>query len=219
MTPAIPAISLSLSLSRSLWLRFNERNNMRYLFINVRYGQSLWYAPLPLPLPPSIAIRKFHMQMYPAGVEPGNGEWLREREESRGQWARHVHSACGSRWAEGGEQAAAINHIHSLPVERAFNLHAELHIAYGRCLPTFARSVVRSFVGSAWTESESEAEAVLRHTKVFNFKCLINLYNRIKLSSTKAPLRTVGWNYCAHIENNYENNLNYACCLLCVCIN
>lgn len=35
----------------------------------------------PLPLPPPIAIRKFHMQMYPAGVEPGNGEWLAERGE------------------------------------------------------------------------------------------------------------------------------------------
>lgn len=145
---------LSLSLSR--WLRFNERNNMRYLFINARYGQSL------PPASSAIAIRKFHMQIYPAGVEPGNGEWF-----GRGEGGMStVHVADG--------EAAAINHIHSLPVERAFNLHAELHIACGRCLPTFL-----PWFSLAWTESE----AVLRHTKVFNFICLINLYNRIKISS------------------------------------
>lgn len=141
--------------------------------------------------------------------------WERERRVG-GKWARHVHSACGSRWAEGGKQAAAINHIHSLPVERAFNLHAELHIAYGRCLPAFARSVVGWFSLDRVRVGDGGG---LETYKVFNFKCLINLYNRIKISSTKAPLRTVGWNYCAHKENNYENNLNYACCLLCVCIN
>lgn len=115
--------------------------------------------PLPLCLPP-IAIRKFHMQMYPAGVEPGNGEW----------GGGCVGAACPHcMWQQmSGGEAAAINHIHSLPVERAFNLHAELHIAYGRCLPTFVRSFSLDRV-QVRVHSRADEEAVLRHTKVFNF--------------------------------------------------
>lgn len=57
----------------------------------------------------------------------------------RGGGLSTVHVAADEQTGE----AAAINHIHSLPVERAFNLHAELHIACGRCLPTFLRSLVQ----------------------------------------------------------------------------
>lgn len=64
--------------------------------------------------------------------------WQREGGSGHGMSTVHV--------AADEQIAAAINHIHSLPVERAFNLHAELHIAYGRCLPTFSRSFCRWLV-------------------------------------------------------------------------
>lgn len=77
--PPPPPLSVSVSagchgiqplfLSHSLC--FNERNNMRYLFINVRSGPILSHCHFPslsLSPPLSIAIRKFHMQMYPAGI-------------------------------------------------------------------------------------------------------------------------------------------------------
>lgn len=88
-----------------------------------------------------------------------------------------------------GGEAAAINHIHSLPVERAFNLHAELHIAYGRCLPTFVQP--GQSPSPSPSGQSSHRGGGLETYKSFQFQCLINLYNRIKISSTKAPLRYV----------------------------
>lgn len=115
--PPPPPLSVSagchgiqpLFLSHSLC--FNERNNMRYLFINVRSGPILSHCHCHSPsLSPSPRLSRLQLENFICKCTQ------RELQSWRGREV--VHMACG--WEE------AINHIHRLPVrasERAFNLH------------------------------------------------------------------------------------------------
>lgn len=144
MTPAIPAISLSLSVSPAGCALMSAITCDIYslMFAMVRVcgvRLSLCLSLCLLLLQLENFICKCTQRELSQEMESG---W--QREESRGQVGTACPQCMWQQMSRGGE-AAAINHIHSLPVERAFNLHAELHIAYGRCLPTFARSVVGWF--------------------------------------------------------------------------